>query len=63
MEEERKIEEKSKDVIDETQFEPEPLAPQSLTITLKDPQNADEYEVFEKDSSTIGYNNTNTFNC
>ena len=47
-EEERKIEEKGKDVINETQFEPEPLAPQSLTITLKDPQNADEYEVFEK---------------
>ena len=37
-EEKRKIEEKGKDVIDETQFEPEPLAPQSLTITLKDLQ-------------------------
>ena len=47
-EEERKIEEKSKYVIDGTQFEPESLAPQSLTITLKDPQNAFEYEVFEK---------------
>jgi len=47
-EEERKIEEKGKDIIDETQFEPESLAPQSLTSTLKDPQNAFEYEVFEK---------------
>ena len=37
-EEERKIEKKSKYVIDETQFEPEPLTPQSLTITLKDLQ-------------------------
>ena len=45
---ERKIEKKNKYVIDETQFKPEPLAPQSLTITLKDSQNADEYEVFEK---------------
>jgi len=47
-EEERKIEEKDKDVIDNTQLEPKPLAPQSLTITLKDPQNADKYEVFGK---------------
>ena len=47
-EEKRKIEEKGKDIIDEIQFEPEPLALQNLTITLKDPQNADEYEVFER---------------
>ena len=40
---------KDKEVIDKTQLEPEPLAPQSLTITLKDPQNTDKYEVFEKE--------------
>ena len=45
---EKQRKKRSKYIIDKTQFEPKPLVPQSLTITLKDPQNADEYEVFEK---------------
>ena len=62
---ERKIEKKSKYIIDETQFEPEPLAPQSLTITLKDPQNVDEYEVFENVEFILPLLDaiTHTFNC